>query len=174
VTDGFIALGVVTPGVDRTVIRRLVDTLLGVAYGRTTAQERIAMMAAAHEELLADKVLTKLYDFPVTLPADMVYFARTAALIEGIGVRYDTRFNTLEFATPIAIRFRHRIFESLGIDIRPSAPMMVDLLRSAARDAGEIVLRAGQELLSLAGGIIQRLSGAPLPKGFGSNSHLGL
>jgi predicted unusual protein kinase regulating ubiquinone biosynthesis (AarF/ABC1/UbiB family) len=159
VTDGFVSLGVVTPGTDRTVILRLVETLLGVAFGRTTTQERIAMMTAAHEELLADRVLTTLYDFPVMLPPDLVYFARTAALIEGIGVRYDARFNTLEFAAPLAIRLRQRIFESLGIDVRPSAPVMIDVLRNAARDAKAIVQRAGGELIAIATGVAARLSG---------------
>jgi len=158
VTDGFVGLGVVTPGTDRAVILRLVETLLGVAFGRTTTQERIAIMTAAHEELLADRVLTTLYDFPVMLPPDLVYFARTAALIEGIGVRYDARFNTLEFAAPLAIRLRQRIFESLGIDLRPSAPAVVDVLRNAARDATAIVRRAGGELVALATGIATRLS----------------
>jgi len=162
VTDGFMALGVVTPGTDRAVILRLVETLLGVAFNKTTAQERIAIMAAAHEELLADRVLTTLYDFPVMLPPDLVYFARTAALIEGIGVRYDARFNTLEFAAPVALRLRQRIFESLGIDVRPTVPATVEVLRGAAQDAAKILWRAGQELVSLATGIAGRLAGGSI------------
>jgi hypothetical protein len=88
-----------------------------------------------------------------------VYFARTAALIEGIGVRYDARFNTLEFAAPVALRLRRRIFESLGIDVRPSLPAVVDVLRGAARKAHTIVWRAGTELASVATGVVARLSG---------------
>jgi hypothetical protein len=48
----------------------------------------------------------------------MVYFARTAALIEGLGVRYDPRFNAVDFATPIALRFRGSILRSLGESVR--------------------------------------------------------
>ena len=158
VTDGFMALGVVTPGTDRAVILRIVETLLGVAFGKNTVQERIAIVATAHEELLADRVLTQLYDFPVMLPPNLVYFARTAALIEGIGVRYDARFNTLEFAAPVAIRLRQRIFESLGIDVRPTAPEMLGVLRDTAAKAHAIVWRAGGELVSLAGDLVARLS----------------
>jgi predicted unusual protein kinase regulating ubiquinone biosynthesis (AarF/ABC1/UbiB family) len=163
VTDGFIALGVVTPGTDRTVILRVVETLLGVAFNRTTAQERIAIMTAAHEELLADRVLTTLYDFPVMLPADLVYFARTAALIEGIGVRYDARFNTLAFVTPLALRLRPQIFESLGIDIRPSPPVVAKMLQETVRDAAAIVWRAGKELVALTAGVAARLSSNVIP-----------
>jgi predicted unusual protein kinase regulating ubiquinone biosynthesis (AarF/ABC1/UbiB family) len=162
VTDGFIALGVVTPGTDRAVILRIVETLLGVAFGKNTVQERIAIVATAHEELLADRVLTTLYDFPVMLPPNLVYFARTAALIEGIGVRYDARFNTLEFAAPVALRLRQRIFESLGIDVRPKAPELISLLRDTAHRAQRIVWQAGTDLVSLLGETIARVSGGRL------------
>src|SRR5207302_2950245 len=87
-------------------IRELIDTLLQVAYTPgTSARDRIA--------LLADRVMTTLYDFPVTLPGDLVYFARTAALIEGLGARYDTRFNGVTFASPVALRLRREIVAAL-------------------------------------------------------------
>jgi predicted unusual protein kinase regulating ubiquinone biosynthesis (AarF/ABC1/UbiB family) len=154
VVDGFFALGVVTPGVDRAVVVRLVNTLLHVAFERTTAQERIEMMGVVHAELLADRVMTTLYDFPVMLPPDLVYFARTAALIEGFGVRYDTRFNALEFASPIALRLRHRINASLGLTTRPSPDTVVAVLRQTTRDARVIIERAGRELAALAGQLL--------------------
>ena len=143
VVDGFYALGVVQEGVDRHVIVRLVETLLGVAFERTTTQERIEFV---ERELLADQVLETLYDFPVILPPDMVYFARTAALIEGLGVRYDTRFNALLVVAPIAMKMRHVIMSSLG-EIDPGEPH--DALHAFSgflRAAGGIVSRAAREL----------------------------
>jgi predicted unusual protein kinase regulating ubiquinone biosynthesis (AarF/ABC1/UbiB family) len=104
--DGFYALGVVGPEADRTVLRELVDALLEVAYAPdTTSVDRIA--------LLADRVMHTLYRFPVTLPSDLVYFARTAALIEGLGARYDARFNGVTFASPVALRLQREIAASL-------------------------------------------------------------
>lgn len=143
VVDGFYALGVVQEGVDRHVIVRLVETLLGVAFERTTTQERIEFV---ERELLADQVLETLYDFPVILPPDMVYFARTAALIEGLGVRYDTRFNALLVVAPIAMKMRRVIMSSLG-EIDPGEPH--DALHAFSgflRAAGGIVSRAAREL----------------------------
>jgi predicted unusual protein kinase regulating ubiquinone biosynthesis (AarF/ABC1/UbiB family) len=64
--------------------------------------------------LLADQVMGTLYDWPVTLPREMVYFGRAAALIEGLGVHYDPHFNPIVFAGPIALRMRRRILSSLG------------------------------------------------------------
>ncbi len=109
VVDGFYGLGLVEPGASRELMHTLADQLITMANERTTAHERIERVTR-----LADEVVGTLYDFPVQLPPDMVYFARTAALIEGLGVRYDPRFNPVGFATPIALRYRGAILRSLG------------------------------------------------------------
>ena len=70
--------------------------------------------------MLADRVMASLYDFPVILPRDLVYFARTAALIEGIGTRYDPYFNAIQVGTPLVMRMRSRILKSLGQEAEPS------------------------------------------------------
>jgi len=107
--EGFYAMGIVEPGAPRAVIEALADELLVTAHDQTTVQERLDRMSR-----LADDVVGHLYNFPVRLPSDLVYFARTAALIEGLGTRYDPRFNPVSFATPIALRFRGPILRSLG------------------------------------------------------------
>src|SRR5215203_4704747 len=107
VVAGFDALGVIEPDADPAMVRDLVRALLELAHSRSTVPERIEM-------LLADQVMGTLYDWPVTLPREMVYFARAAALIEGLGVHYDARFNPIVFAAPIALRLRRRILASLG------------------------------------------------------------
>ncbi|MEO7041932.1 MAG: AarF/UbiB family protein [Gemmatimonadaceae bacterium] len=143
VVDGFYGLGVVQPGVDRHVMLRLVETLLSVAFEKTTTQERIEFV---ERELLADQVLETLYDFPVILPPDMVYFARTAALIEGLGVRYDARFNALLVVAPIAMTMRRQILTSLGeLDLSDSRDT-IQTVTGFLRAAGGIVSRAAREL----------------------------
>ena len=109
VVDGFYALGLIEPGADRATIVTLAAQLIELANEHTTAVERIQRVTR-----LAEDVMATLYDFPVLLPGDMVYFARTAALIEGLGVRYDARFNAIRFATPIVLRLRREILASLG------------------------------------------------------------
>jgi predicted unusual protein kinase regulating ubiquinone biosynthesis (AarF/ABC1/UbiB family) len=103
--ESFHALGLVVTGADPDVIRRLAGTLLSVADQRNTTRERV--------ELLADEVIAELYDWPIVLPSHLVYFARTASLIEGLGTHYDPHFNALAFATPIALSLRSRILASL-------------------------------------------------------------
>jgi len=113
VADGFRALGLFAPGADPAEIRRLAELLVAMSVTRSTTQQRI-------ETMLADRVMASLYDFPVILPRDLVYFARTAALIEGIGTRYDPYFNAVQVGTPLVMRMRSRILRSLGQDAAPS------------------------------------------------------
>src|SRR6185437_11894224 len=77
VVDGFETLGLIAPEATRDDVRPLIALLLAIASGYSTTEERL--------DLLADRVMLNLYDSPVALPSSMVYFARTAGLIEGIG-----------------------------------------------------------------------------------------
>jgi predicted unusual protein kinase regulating ubiquinone biosynthesis (AarF/ABC1/UbiB family) len=79
--DGFYGLGLITPDADRATIELLATQLIAMSSERTTARERMDRVMK-----LADEVMATLYNFPVVLPGEMVYFARTAALIEGLGV----------------------------------------------------------------------------------------
>ena len=103
--ESFHLLGLVVTGADPKVIRHLAATLLAVSSQRTTTRERV--------ELMANEVLAELYDWPILLPSQLVYFARTASLIEGLGTHYDDHFNALQFATPIALALRSQILSSL-------------------------------------------------------------
>jgi predicted unusual protein kinase regulating ubiquinone biosynthesis (AarF/ABC1/UbiB family) len=113
VAEGFTALGLVAPGADPAAIRRLSELLVHMAGTKSTTQQRI-------ETMLAERVMKSLYDFPVILPRDLVYFARTAALIEGIGTKYDPYFNAVQVGTPVVMRMRSRILRSLGQEAQPS------------------------------------------------------
>lgn len=137
--DSFHALGLVATGADPAVIRRLAATLLGVAWERNTVRERV--------ELLADEVLAELFDWPIVLPSNLVYFARTAALIEGLGTHYDAHFNALAFASPIALSLRGRIMASLYPDgDRPSVdPARV--IGAALGAVARILRRTAAELV---------------------------
>jgi predicted unusual protein kinase regulating ubiquinone biosynthesis (AarF/ABC1/UbiB family) len=107
VAEGFYALGLIAPGADPAEITRLSEVLVAMASARSTTQQRL-------ERMMSDQVMRSLYDFPVILPRDLVYFARTATLIEGIGTRYDPYFNAVEAGTPVVLRMRSRILRSLG------------------------------------------------------------
>jgi predicted unusual protein kinase regulating ubiquinone biosynthesis (AarF/ABC1/UbiB family) len=118
---GFDELGLIAPGTDPALVNWLAKLLISNAYSRTTTQERI-------DALLADRVMKTLFDFPVVLPQHLVYFGRTAALIEGIGTRYDPYFQAIPVASPVILRMRSRILRSLGEPSMPSAAEVVTLM----------------------------------------------
>ncbi len=143
VVDGFFALGMVEPGTERARIRALADAMLALADRRTTATERI--------EYLSQQLLSEMYDWPIVLPGDLVYFARTAALIEGLGVCYDATFNPLLVATPILFELRPQILAALADGEAPRAADWTRELGDFLSRAGGILRRAGEELKLLVG-----------------------
>ena len=103
--NGFFALGMVAPGTSPETMTALVDTLLDIAYSETATIERA--------RVVADRVMRELFNWPIILPGELVYFARTAALIEGIGARYDRTFNSIRVATPVMMRLRRELLAAL-------------------------------------------------------------
>ena len=143
VVRGFQQLGMIDPSVDLDTIRSLATALLALTVRRTTAQERL--------QYLSDEIMTTLYDWPVVLPGDLVYFARTAALIEGLGVRYDPRFNAISVAAPILLRNRGRILRALSDGARSTTPDWATTLGTFLGRAAKIARTAGRELVTLVG-----------------------
>lgn len=136
VVAGFESLGMIDPGADPAQVRGLADRLLTLAYVEMPMRERV--------DLVTNEVMAALYDWPVRLPSEMVYFARTAALIEGLGVRYDDRFNAITFASPIALRLRREILASLGQGELPPVDLPT-VVGAALGHAVGVAVRAGRE-----------------------------
>jgi predicted unusual protein kinase regulating ubiquinone biosynthesis (AarF/ABC1/UbiB family) len=151
-SESFHMLGLVATGADPLVIRQLAATLLSVANLRTTTRERV--------ELLANEVLAELYDWPIVLPSQLVYFARTASLIEGLGQHYDSHFNALAFATPIALSLRGPILESLYPD-GPKPTM--DTARVVGAALGAVARIVRQASRDVYGAVRDAIAEAALP-----------
>lgn len=150
ILDGFQRLGIILPEADLAALQAVADRLLALASARATTSERL-------ERLLADQVMETLYDAPVTLPSDLVYFARTASLIEGLGTRYDPYFNAIEFASPIAVRMRGRIMASLRGDERAREEDWAATIGGLLGQVAVVVHRAGREIASLVGSTLFRV-----------------
>lgn len=114
--QGFSTLGMVAPGTPPETMRDLVAVLLGIAYSEDTTVERA--------RVVADRVIHELYNWPIVLPGELVYFARTAALIEGIGARYDRRFNSIRVASPVMLRLRGELLSALLGDDGKREPLV--------------------------------------------------
>jgi predicted unusual protein kinase regulating ubiquinone biosynthesis (AarF/ABC1/UbiB family) len=127
VAAGFDALGLIIPGTPHETVRWLAELLIANAYSRTTTRERI-------DAMLADRVMKTLFDFPIVLPQNLVYFGRTAALIEGVGTRYDPYFQAVPVASPVILRMRSRILRSLG---EPATPSVAEVATMAGYAVGK-------------------------------------
>lgn len=137
--DGFFALGLVAPGTSRETMIALVRTLLEIAYAESPMQERARQ--------LADRILHELFDWPIVLPGELVYFARTAALIEGVGARYDQNFNAIRVASPVVIRLRRELIVALlGDDAKDPVVSWAATIGAVAGVAAAVLTRTTQDL----------------------------
>jgi len=127
VAAGFVSLGLIIPGTPAATVKWLAELLIANAYSRTTTKERI-------DALLADRVMKTLFDFPIVLPQSLVYFGRTAALIEGVGTRYDPYFQAIPVASPVILRMRSKILRSLG---EPATPSVAEVATVAGYAIGK-------------------------------------
>lgn len=144
VVEGFARLGVLEEGAERREIADLVRLLLRLSDLHMTTTERLEHV------MLSDDVMRQLYDAPVVLPSHLVYFARTASLIEGLGTRYDPYFNPIAFAAPVMLRLRRRITASLRDDDAPRD--WATAFGGMVGDVALVVHRAGREIASIVGG----------------------
>jgi predicted unusual protein kinase regulating ubiquinone biosynthesis (AarF/ABC1/UbiB family) len=127
VARGFGELGLLPGELEPAQVRWIADLLIRNAYSKTTAKERI-------ETMLADRVMKTLFDSPIALTQESVYFARTAALIEGIGTRYDPYFQPIAVASPVILRMRSKILRSLG---EPAPPNLQEIATVAGYALGK-------------------------------------
>ena len=120
-------------------MQALVARLLDIAYAETAMEDRV--------RVLADQIMRELFNWPIILPGELVYFARTAALIEGIGGRYDRHFNGIRVASPVVLRLRGELLSALlGDDgTRETFVTVAATLGAIAGGATALVSRAWRE-----------------------------
>ncbi|MCC6242617.1 MAG: AarF/ABC1/UbiB kinase family protein [Gemmatimonadaceae bacterium] len=114
--QGFFALGMVAPGTSPEMMEALVAALLDIAYSDGAMVERTRM--------IAERVMRELFSWPIVLPGELVYFARTAALIEGVGSRYDASFNSIRVASPIVLKMRRELLVALVGETGDNEPIV--------------------------------------------------
>jgi predicted unusual protein kinase regulating ubiquinone biosynthesis (AarF/ABC1/UbiB family) len=101
IINGFYGLGILDPDTDRGTVQDAARQILAVSLREGSSHRQI-------QEVVED-VLHTFYDWPLMLPAELVYFGRAAALVEGIGLRYDPGFNTVAVARPVVARATGRL-----------------------------------------------------------------
>ena len=142
IINGMYELGMIDPEISRSEIRDAAEQIMGVLQqARGVSHRRIQEMV--------QEILDAFYTWPLMLPEELVYFFRASALLEGIGIRYDTGFNGLEVTKPVVQRLRGEILLGTG---RTPGVVARDLLGQAehtVRALHDLVIRAEREELRL-------------------------
>jgi predicted unusual protein kinase regulating ubiquinone biosynthesis (AarF/ABC1/UbiB family) len=146
VIQGFFDLGIVEPGTDMTTIHRLVDVLLGMAFDGIASADIATRILS--DRTLADDVMRTIYDWPIILRGELVYFGRAVALIEGIGARYVPGFNPVSFAAPVILKHRRTVLAAMGDDVNARADLGV-LIGRLAGDIANVVVNAGRQIVTV-------------------------
>lgn len=136
-------LGMISPEVSRGEIREAATEILRIVErAKTTNRARII------QEVVAE-LLDTFYTWPLTLPQELVYFFRSAALIEGIAFRYDPDFDGLSFVRGVIRRHQTDLLRTTGQQPSQIARSFVEDAQNAVRSLRDLVARAEREELRI-------------------------
>ena len=138
--NGMYQLGMISPEVSRGEIREAATEIMEVLERfKTTNRGRIQDIVL--------KIFDTFYTWPLMLPQELVYFLRAAALLEGIGFRYDPNFDGLTFTRGLVRQHKVEILRTTGREPVAAAKNFLDEAQTALRSLRDLVGRAEREEL---------------------------
>ena len=141
VVNGFYALGILDPDVDRGTVQDAARQLMSLAQREDQTPRSM--------QKVVDDVLQTFYEFPLTLPSDLVYFGRAAVLVEGVALRYDPNYNVVAVTRPVLTRFAARLLGAAAADPRTTITDWGQEIGAAARRIREVVRRVERDELRM-------------------------
>ncbi len=102
----FYKLELLEPDVSPSVVKQAAQAIMSIHYDKALTQRQI--------QEITNQILGAFYRFPLRLPSSLVYILRTGVLIEGIGLAYDSKFDGIRAATPIAKKIVDRTLGPSG------------------------------------------------------------
>ena len=111
-----------------------------VERAKTTNRQRIV------EEIVSE-LLDTFYTWPLVLPQELVYFFRTAALIEGLAFNYDARFDGLTFIRGVVRENQAELLRTTGQQSAQVARSFLEEAQTTVRSVRDLVTRAEREEL---------------------------
>lgn len=134
-------MGMISPEVSRGEIHEAAAEILRIVErAKTTNRRRIV-------EELVTQVFDTFYTWPILLPQELVYFFRTAALIEGLAFHYDENFDGLTFIRGVVRTHRTDLLQSAAKQPAQIAKSFIDEAQSTVRSLRDLVARAEREEL---------------------------
>ncbi len=140
IINGMYELGMIDPDISRAEIRDAAVEILGIL-------ERVRELGQQRVQDMVQEIMDTFYTWPLMLPRELVYFFRAAALLEGIGHRYDPGFNGLELSRVVVRRMRGELIRVTAREPSDVARSLFDDARSAITGVRDLIRRADREEL---------------------------
>ncbi|MEJ2217241.1 MAG: AarF/UbiB family protein [Gemmatimonadota bacterium] len=138
--NGMYELGMIDPDISRAEIRDAAAEILGVV-------ERARELGVERVQEILSEIMDTFYTWPLVLPRELVYFFRAAALLEGIGFRYNPDFNGVQAARPVVLAMRGDLLHAAGREPTQVALSLMDETRAVLGGVRDVVHRAEREEL---------------------------
>ena len=136
--SGMYELGMIDPAISRAEIRDAAVEIL-------TLVSRVREIGVRRVQELIGEIMDTFYTWPLVLPRELVYFFRAAALLEGIGLRYDPAFNGLETVRPVVQRMKSTLLQATAREPGEFARSIVDDARAGLVAVRQLITRAERE-----------------------------
>lgn len=141
ILDGFYRLRMVEPNMNTAVLRDAARTLMDIQLGTEYSPRLI-------QEICQD-IYAAFHKFPLRLPQSLVYLLRASALVEGIGISFNPRFNGVKVARPIIKRM---VAGAIPAPERSPLDWVLDRLQQVKttwNDVNKLIWRAEREQLQV-------------------------
>ena len=140
--DGIISsmyeLGMIDPEISRSEVRDAAAEILEIV-------QRMKELGVRRVQQMVQEIMDTFYTWPLQLPRELVYFFRAAALLEGIGFRYDPAFLGLDIAVPVIREMRGELLRATKKEPQDIAKGIIDDFRLQLNAVRDIVVRAERE-----------------------------
>lgn len=136
--NGMYELGMIDPAIARSEVREAAAEILAIVEQAQELGPRAVQQAV-------QQIMDTFYTWPLILPQELVYFFRAAALLEGIGFRYDPHFNGLDVARTVIRRMRGELLRATVREPREVARNFVDESRAVVAGVRDVLRRAERE-----------------------------
>jgi predicted unusual protein kinase regulating ubiquinone biosynthesis (AarF/ABC1/UbiB family) len=136
--NGMYELGMIDPAIARSEVREAAAEILEIV-------ERARELGPRAVQQAVQQIMDTFYTWPLILPRELVYFFRAAALLEGIGYRYDPYFNGLDISRAVIRRMRGELLRATVREPTEVARTFLDESRAVVVGVRDVLRRAERE-----------------------------
>lgn len=136
--NGMYELGMIDPSIARAEVREAAAEILAIVENARELGPRAVQKSV-------QQIMDTFYTWPLILPRELVYFFRAAALLEGIGFRYDPYFDGLSVARTVIRRMRAELLRATAREPKEIARSLIDESRAVVVGVRDVLRRAERE-----------------------------